>query len=229
MKTGREIACLLSHKCNVESHKIGSDLQKILASFDVQCEIDPFPPGYDVSFRMQTFEIETVIFLSSTESIDSMFCQQELQAAMRQGLPIFTAYVSGILPTWLKKRVVWHVPLRNDTEFVTGAQILATSIRERVLFHRQVRLLYPENDYFETIEAARNIALEGERTLIAEYACELARRYRHITDPSTLYWIAVALGKANTPQAAKLLDHLPKGNHPLISEGIRQAREFMCD
>lgn len=225
--SGQEINCLLSHKCNAEDHEMGRALQAALAPFEIRLEIDPFNPGQDVLMRMQTFEIESVLFFATVQSIASIFCQQELKAALRQGLPIFTAYMNGNLTAWLKKRSVWFVPLRNAPDFMTGAQTLATAIRERVDFHRQVRLLYPENYYFETMDIARNIAMTGERTLVAEYACELARRYRYLTDPSTLFWIAVAIGRANTLQAAKLLDHLPRRDHPLILEGIRQAKESM--
>jgi len=77
------------------------------------------------------------------------------------------------------------------------------------------------------IEVAKSIATEEDRTIVAEFACELARRYRKISDPSTHYWIAIALGRAGTPQAEALLQKLPKGDHPLEIEGIRQAREMI--
>jgi len=223
MQPLREIACLFSHKCNGEGHEIGKKLEMSLAPLGIRLEIDPFSPGHDVQLRMQTFDIEAVLFLSTPESIASEQCQLELRAATRQGLPIFTAYLRGDLPIWLKKRSFWRVPM-NAQEFAAGTQVLAAATKERVAFHRQIRLLYPDNYFLETSQVARNIAMTGERTLIAEYACELAIRYRRITDPGTLYWIALALGKANTVQASKLLDHLPKGDHPLILEGIRQAK-----
>jgi hypothetical protein len=220
------ISCLLSHKCG-EAHLLGDLLRNALRSFEICLQIDPFSVGDDVDIRMQTFNIEALILLCSPASLASEPCQLELRSASRQGMPIFTAHLEGPVPLSLRKRSYWHVPPSDSPAFATGVEELAKSVQSRVLFNRKLHLLYPSNYFYEMTEVAKSIATEEDRTIVAEFACELARRYRKISDPTTRYWIALALGRADTAQAAALLQKLPRSDHPLELEGIRQAREMI--
>jgi len=224
---GHRIRCLLSHKCDDHTHRIGQHLRVALSPLVIDLQIDPFDVGDDVNTRMQTFDIEGVIFLSSPESITSVACQLELKSAGRQAIPVFTIHLQGLVPSQLKKRSYWHMPSVDDPAFAAGVEDLARSIHSRVAFNQKIRLLYPENSFHDMLDVARTIATQGERTILAEFACELARRYLKISDPNTRFWIALALGRADTPQAARLLDRLPKQDHPLALEGVRQAREMI--
>jgi hypothetical protein len=222
-----QLHCLLSHKCDDRSHGIGQHLRAALRPFGIDLQMDPFDVGDEVDARMQTFDIEALILLSTPESVASEPVRLELESAERQGIPMFTIHLNGTLPSLLKKRSYWHMPSFDDPAFTVGLQDLVRSVQSRVAFNRKIRLLYPENSFHEMLEVARSIAMEAERTILAEFACELARRYVKVNEPNTRYWIALALGKANTAQAARLLDRLPKQDHPLALEGIRQARAMI--
>lgn len=219
--------CLFCHKCNDDAHRIGGRLRNALEPIGVCLQTDPFNIGDDADTRMQTFNIEAVLFLSTPESLASQACRLELKSAARQRLPIFAIHENGERPRWLKKRSYWQIPPEDAELFDAGIEALATSVRTRVYFNRKIRLLHPANYFHETIEVAREIATSEDRTIVAEFARELARRYRTISDPTTRYWIALALGRADTVAAAKLITKLPVGDHPLEQDGIRQAREML--
>jgi hypothetical protein len=222
-----EINCLFSHKSGEEARLIGRSLQHALLSLGICLQIDPFNVGDDVDVRMQTFKIEALIFLCEPASLASGPVQLERKSAARQGLPIFTIHLKGEVPAALKKRSYWRMPSVDSPAFALGVNEMAKSIQTRVAFNRKIHLLHSGNYIHETVDVARGIAMDEDRTILAEFACELARRYRKIPDPTTRYWIALALGRANTPQAVALLEKLPKGDHPLELEGIQEAREMI--
>ena len=222
-----KINCLFSHKCNERAHSIGKQLHISLANFAINLQIDPFDAGDDVYVRMQTFDIEAVLLLLEPLSLSSKPVQLELESASRQGLPIFVAHVEGEVPETFKTRSFWHVPPLDSQHFSPEAAMLAEPIRRRVLFNRKIRSLNPDEYFHAMSEVAKEIAMEENRTIIAEFACELARRYCRVSDPTTRYWLAIALGRADTPEAMRLLDALPNPSHPLETEGIREAREIV--
>ena len=221
------INCLLSHKCNPRAHLIGDRLRCELNAFGICLQIDPLHVGDDVEVRMQTFNIEAVVFLCEPAGLASSPVHLELESASRQALPIFTIQLEGDLPPSLKKRSWWRMPSIDEPTFATQAGEMAESIRQRVLFNRKMRELHPTNYFIAMSEVAKDVATNEERTILAEFAGELATRYRKISDPTTRYWIAIALGRADTPDAARLLDQLPPANHPLEEEGIREALEML--
>jgi|SRR5271157_2527242 len=221
------IACLFSHKCGCEAHRIGLAIQKTFLSHRITLQIDPFNVGDNVNVRMETFDIEALVFLLSPESVASLPVRLELRSARRQRLPIFIIHLDGLVPAQLKKSTYWKIPPIVSAEFAEGVENLAGAIRSRVGFRRQLRMLYPDNSFHELIEVAQGIALTAERTVLAESACELALKYCKISNPSTRYWIALALGKADTPRAARLLNKLPSKDHPLALEGIQQAKDML--
>jgi hypothetical protein len=221
------INCLLSHKCNDRAHCLAERLRVALETFGICLQIDPFHVGDDVDIRIQTFNIEAVVFLSEVASLASEYVQQELESASRQGLPVFTILLEGELPASWKKRSWWRMPPTDDPAFATQAGALAESIRRRVLFNRKIRELNSTNYFIAMSEVAKDIAANEERTILAEFAEELAKRYREVLDPTTRYWIAISLGRADTPEAVRLIEELPPANHPLEVEGIREAREML--
>jgi len=222
-----DIKLLLTHKCSLSVHQLGRRLGDALKDHGIQLLIDPFRVGDDVETRMLTFDFDALIFFCSPESIASEPCQLELRSARRQRTPMFVALLEGSVPPQLKVRLYWNPAAIDDAAFAAEASRLATAIRNRVTFSRELRLLHPENFPQETLETARKIATESDRTLVAEYAGELAKRYLAVTDASTRFWIALALGKAGTKHAAQLLDRLPKTDHPYALEGVKQALEMI--
>lgn len=221
------ITCLFSHKCCEEAHRVGLLIQKTLLYHNISLQIDPFDVGDNVAVRIQTFGIEALLFLLSPESISSPWVKLELKSARRQRLPVFTLHLQGTIPTNLKTSSIWSLPPIWSVEFLNGVDKLAVAVRRRVDFRNQLRRLYPSSSVYDLIEVAQSLALNAERTLLAESACELAMKYCRIPDPSTRYWIAMALGRADTNRAARLLRRLPDGDHHLELEGLRQAGEML--
>lgn len=222
-----DINCLFSHKCDCEAHEIGFAVQEVFRRFSIDLKIDPFNPGDDTLVRMQTFDIEALIFLCSPESLASMPCRLELKTARRARLPISVVHLRGGVPSSLRQSSYWNMAALGSPSFLCGIENFAKAIRKRVAFKRQLRALYPTNAFHELIEIARAIALETDRTLVAESACELAVKYCGMSDPNTKYWIALALGRADTIRAGRLLDRLPKYDHPLALEGISEAKQMI--
>lgn len=227
------LTCLLSHKCNelvcgkgVTS--LGTRLATALSQDNITLLIDPFRYGEDFTIRMQSVDFDALLFLITPESWKSEPCRIELETAQHRGVPIFTALLEGDIPAELSHRLSWKLQGLDDEAFAGQAHALAYAIRTRVLIRREIQLLTEENPPDVTQAAAENVAEADDRTVLAEFAGELALRYRKITDPTTRFWIALALGKACTPEAKELLRALPSKDHPLPLEGIRQALEILA-
>jgi len=190
--------------------------------------IDPFRLADDVETRIDSFDFDSLIFISSPESLASKFCQRELQVARRKSSPIFVALLSGDVPRKMKKKIYWSIPPSGSLEFVSGVQSLAKRICARVALFRSLRQLNREFPPDKTREAAQTNALDSDTSLVAEVVSLLARRYLQMEDPTTRFWLAQGLGSAGTPKASKLLNHLlPKEDDPYALEGIRQAQAMI--
>jgi hypothetical protein len=222
-----DIPCLFSHKCCAESHEVGLAMERQLLKDGIALKIDPFNIGDNVEIRMQTFEIEALVFLYSPESYASPYVQMELQCARRQRFPHFVVHAIAQVPAQLRRFIDLKLPPLGSSAFEKACAELADAIQNRVQFRRKLRMLHPSKSFHELIEVAQEIALDGDRTLIAESACDLSLKYCKISDPTTCYWIALALGRADTPRAARLLNRLPKKDHPLVSQGIREAKDML--
>jgi hypothetical protein len=143
-------------------------------------------------------------------------------------VPIFTALLEGEIPKAFSRRLSWKLEDLDGKGFAEQVHGLADAMRIRVSVNREVQLLSDTNPPDITQNAARNVADSKYRTVVAEFARELAKRYRGITDPTTCFFMALALGNACTPEAAKLLRGLPEKDHPLPGEGIQQALEMIA-
>jgi hypothetical protein len=220
--------CLLSHKCNDRTHGFCDRLISALASYNIRLLKDPFRVGDECSTRMKTFDFDALIFLSSPESWASKPCQLELKTARHRAVPIFTALLEGDVPKALRRRIYWKPYALTDEEFGPEVHSFANAISTRVSLHKNVQLITQDNPPDVTRQAALNITEEGDRTVIAEFVRELASRYCKVADPNTRFWIALAIGKAGTCEAAKLLRKLPTKDHPYPLEGIRQALEMIA-
>lgn len=223
-----EITCLFTHKCSDRTHALGCLLKNSVRDEGIELLIDPFRLGDDIETRMDSFEFDALLFLSEPESLASGPCQRELRTARRRSVPIFVVAVGGGSPDGVEKRLYWRLPPADSPEFTAGIEELGQVIRRRVRLTRDLRILHVDRPPDETMSAAQRIALETDRSLIAEVVSTLVRRYKQLQDPTTRYWIALALGSAGTSKAAKLLNKLPKEDHPYALEGIRQAREMLA-
>lgn len=218
----------MTHKCNAEMHALGRRLAAALDQYDIELLIDRFEVGDNAETRMETFEIEALLFLLSPESWASGPCQLELETARRRGAPVFMAHLNGDVPEEVRQMIRWELYELDGEIPVTQVSKLASAIRARVSLHREVLLLSSDNPPDITQQAAHNIYDAPDRTVVAEYASELAKRYSQVVDPSTRFWIAIALGRAGTVEAAALLRALPTGDHPYPDHGIRQALDMVA-
>jgi hypothetical protein len=224
------IICLLSHKCGPVTHELGGKIRDVLRGFDIDLLIDPFRPGDDIETRMRTFDIDAFVFLASAGSLASDPCRFEFETARRRSVPLFVAHLEGELPEPLRQRNHWKPPSPEDPAFAAKVGGLASAIRSRVEFARDAALLRTNNLPQDAQDAARRIALKADRTAIAEFVPLLTQRYLEVEDdPTVRYWIALALGKAGTAEAAEALKQLPPEDHPYALEGIRQALEMVAE
>jgi hypothetical protein len=218
----------MTHKCNDEMHAFGRKLAIALEQYAIELLIDRFEIGDDADTRMKTFDFDALLFLLSPESWASEACQLELATARRRETPIFIAHLSGDVPEELRRVIYWK-PCECDGEaFAEEVKNLASAIRAHVSLDKEILLLSGNNPPDITLRAARNVYQASDRAVIAEYADKLAKRYRQVSDPSTRFWIALALGRAGTPEAATLLRALPTDGHPYPFRGIREALEMVA-
>jgi hypothetical protein len=222
-----DMNCLFCHKCTTENHAFGLQLKGILERCGVELLIDPFRPGDETDTRMDSFEFDSVLFLWSPESAASEACQRELRTARRRSSPLFVAVDSEAPTRTFKKRILWVRPPDNSSEFAGSVADLGKAIRYRVGFSKDLRRLQGGMPPDESGEAAQRIALDFDRTILAENVSMLAKRYFQTIDYTTRYWIAIALGAAGTAKASRMLTKLPSQDHPLVQEGIRQALEMI--
>jgi hypothetical protein len=223
-----EITSLFTHKCSDHAHALGDLLSKALREAGIKLLVDPLRPGDDIETRMDSFEFDALLFLSEPESLASGPCRRELRTAKRRSVPVFVVALSGGSPDGFKQRLFWRLPPTSSSEFTSGIEVLGKVIRWRVELRRDLRILNVDRPPDETRKAAQKIALETDRSLVAEVVTVLVRRYRQLKDPTTRYWIALALGSAGTPKAERLLRKLPKDDHPYVLAGIRQAQDIIA-
>jgi hypothetical protein len=220
------IICLFSHKCSDGAHELGAAIRDVLRTYSIDLRIDPFRVGDDVQTRMRTFDFDAFVFLSSPDSLASPNVQLELETAKYRAVPLFLVRMEGQVPAELRQRQYWTPPAIGDPAFAASIGDLGAAIRARVSCQRDIQLLHSDAVLYEMQEAAQRIALHADRSVVAEHAATLAQRYPRLSDPTTRYWIAIALGRVGTPQAVELLNGLPKHDHPYALEGVRQALEM---
>ena len=179
--------------------------------------------GDNVQVLFQTFEYDAFVFLLSPASLASSNCQAEMSAAAFRDAPFFVVRTEGPVPPEFANRVTLTLPALHDSAFGIKLGELAAALRARVSLVRDMKLLRADAVVYDAREAAQRIAVDGERTVLAEYASKLAKRYAAVTDSITQYWIVLALGKAATVESVHLLRGLGKPEHRLVSEGIREA------
>jgi methylmalonyl-CoA mutase cobalamin-binding subunit len=218
---------LLTHKCGLATHELGNRLRTVLEDHGIRLQIDPFRPGDDIAVRIQTLELDSVIFLMSTESLGSRPCRRELAAARAQGFPVFTIHLSGSVPHRFTHRLYQTLPV-DDTSFQKQTSRLAEAIHARVRVARNLRALaaqWPE----EARSTARLVAEGADETSLGELVPLLAHQFSQVSDPMVQRWLAVALGRAGTPAAGRLLIRLGLRDHPLAQHGIVDALKAIRD
>lgn len=227
------IKCLLSHKCAEDLcgnsvHSLGRRLADSLDQHQIELLIDPFRYGEDYAIKMRSLDFDALLLLISPASLKSAAVQVELKTARRIGAPIFTALLEGAIPHQFSRRRSWKLQRLDDATLRNQIPALADAIRIRVTVNKQIKMVVDTNPPDVTQDAAERIYEVVDRSVLAEFARDLAKRYRETNDPTTCYFIALALGKACTPEAAKLLRGLPTKNHPYPIEGVTQALEMIA-
>jgi hypothetical protein len=220
-----DIVCLFTHKCTVDSHEIGARLKTQLRREGIELSIDPFEPGHHTTTRIDTLPFDSVLFLWSPEGETSFFCRREIQTAERRLAPLFVAVDSEVPMRSFQRRILWVRPRDNSPDFARRVAELAGAIRYRVTFNRELRRLDHSVPVEESRDAAERIAMNFDRTILAENVAALGRLYLQMNDYTGQYWIAIALGSAGTEEAARVLNNLPEPDHTLVLEGLREARE----
>jgi hypothetical protein len=216
--------CLLSHKCSQRTHDVAARLRTALGGLGVDLLVDPFPIGTEIGARIDTLQIDSLLFLSEPASISSSWCQRELATARERCIPVFGARLEGLLPDDLARRVC--LDFGEEERFPPMHQLaaLVRALQQRAGLFRQIRDLaaqFPE----DRIRTAQRLGTLDEQSLLAEFVDPLARELARLDDFVAQHWIAIAIGRAGTAHAAERLLSLSerKWEHPYVTHGIREA------
>jgi hypothetical protein len=91
-------------------------------------------------------------------------------------------------------------------------------------FYRNLAVLRSDSPPDVMHKAAQAIADETDHAVLVSSVQELAACYRRIQDATTHFWIALAIGKAATPESKEVLTQLrPLDEHPYAQRGITNA------
>jgi len=140
-------------------------------------------------------------------------CQEELETARDRGVPILTVRPASTVPPELKDRVYADLG-RPDVDRQAALQALAMVISSRSYLHHTITLLDPCHDPEKTRKTAQQLVEEFDATLLAEHVTRIANYYRPETDVAARFWLALAVGKAGTPEAKRGLDGFSWEHHP---------------
>jgi len=220
------LRCFLSHKCNDEAHDLAVPLETALRPHGVALLRDPFETGHVIVTRIRSLTFHSFVFLHCPDSWASPMCQEELETARDRGVPILTVRLASTVPSELKDRVYADLG-RPDVDRPAALQALAMVISSRSRLHHTITMLDPCHDPEETRKTAQRLVSEFDATLIAEYVTRIASYYRPETDVAARFWLAIALGKAGTPEAKKTLDSFSWEDHPYPREGIKEAHAML--
>lgn len=225
------VRCLLSHKCNDESHSLGSKIQAIFVGYDIELLIDPFEPGVDVSARIQTLELDALLFLSSPDSIASQACREEIDAARFRFLPVFVVRLDGHVDREMRERIFVNAPALDPAELRDALQRLAKTIGVCGRLQRTIAVLATEKSPETTRDAAQRLAEEEDLAAVAGLLPKLADVYPKVVDPTARFWIAAAVARTRTPEAEESLhSFLSFEQHPYpirgIEDGLAVVRPF---
>jgi hypothetical protein len=225
----KRIKCLYSYHHSLATRALGERIRNSLSAQSVEILIDPLELADHVEASLRTFAFDAVLFIGEPESWSSKYCQLELETAKHRSAPVFVARLSGDVPDQYRNRLYFEIARLANNEFETQMRHLATAMHERVNFISLIRALDKASYPGESVRAGRDIFTNTRQTVLAEFLEQLAVRYRESTDPQERYWIALAVGKAGTSDAAKLLEQFRASEcHPFPKEGISEA-EMLLD
>lgn len=150
-------------------------------------------------------------------------------------------------PQSVAKEVILHLATFGEVAF--GREVLGIFLNsinplaspDDRLFIERLFSQYPLKRFFEKLAAldpcrppwltratAQLIAQQIDASVTAEFVCELAKFYNRDTDETARYWIALALGKSGSPQAAEFLRaFLLWEDHPYPRDGIDQGLQML--
>jgi len=219
------IQCLYSHRCKDHgAHDLGQRIKIVLSRFGIQLGVDNLCMGDQVSFWVMSTEFECVIFVASELSWGTRYCQQELETAKDRSAPVFILHLEGAIPDAFKERLRLEPEDLTEPKLTAAIEGLGLAIRERVSFVRWIRLIRSVRDPTESAAAVRDIAVETRPAILAEHVALLAREFRDSGHDQHRYWIAHAIGRANTPDARRTLTELKEFSvGPFAQTGIEEA------
>jgi hypothetical protein len=220
------IECLASHKCSEETHKlIDHRIRNIFKKHKVNLLRDKFDPGDDIDARIETFDIQALLFFFNPDSWASQYCRKELGAAERLSIPVFLIRLAGDVPMEYKRRIYLDLPTLDNNMFKYQMEELAVAIHTRGCLYRNINCLYelPVEKSYGVIKEIYDLT---DRTVLAEFVDQLGEQFFQVDNPTTQFWIATTIGKAGTLKAKGVLEGLLKqDNHPYARYGVFQALE----
>jgi hypothetical protein len=225
--TAGDVSCLVTHKCP-KDHDFVEFIRPVFISHSVNLLRDPFDPGVEVLARIQSLEYQALLFLFSSESWTSEYCQAELSAAQSVSVPIFSISRSGELPKSLRDRIFLVCEAGSEARMPDELHGLAEAVYVRGSIRTLLdKLRFPNTP--ETVRyAAERLADEPDCTALTEFLDCVERIYTRQIDPIARASLAFAVGKTGTQKAKQiLLGWRSPDDHPYPQECISLALEWV--
>lgn len=220
--------CFVSHKCTLQTHEFIRSISSVFDSHRIRLQVDLFAPGEAVLAKIKSFACESLLFLSTPESIASYYCQQELEAAQKHGLPIFTVRLAGEVPDGLRLRINVDAREASPDQLTEPMDRLAAVVEDRSCVVALLRQLCGGSAAEEQREAARALMDRNDPSALGEFLPYLAIAYSHALDPVALFDLALAVGATRHPEARAMLESWrTKAAHPYTQEGIARGIELL--
>jgi hypothetical protein len=198
----------------------------LLKPHDINLLVDPFTPGEELFARIDTLEIETLLFLADEGSLNSRVCSYEWQSAASRGLPVVVLTRGNVeIPEALKTRLYLSVEsLQEDVEAEVGH--VASGIHARTAVLRTLRSLSTLT-FHEQVARSKFLWADTDTVVLAEFVDRICDCYNRLSDPTTRGWLARALGRAATVSAARALLalYIRNEDHPLAIDAVRESLE----
>lgn len=226
MKPRSPYHCLVSH--SESDHDVALRIQRMLTRPDLILDVDPFPIGVDITARLETWTIHVLLFLATPDSVTSRWCRAELRAAARRGIPMVAARLRGDMAGALVNRIYLDLADTDETSFAQRVAQLEEPLRTRAQLFGLVEASGPDEFVDDSQWAARELAFgDHDPAALAEFVRSIGRQFRRSSDPATQAWLAKALGRADSREAAMLvkqfLQRLPTKAHAFVRAALEDA------
>lgn len=223
-----KITCFISHPWAKGFHHFAIRLAQTLRTRGIEVWIDEekILPGDDIRIRIQNgvrHESDILLFVLSSETLQSEACIEEFEIALRVEKPIIAILIDSCkMPLKLSKLL--YADFTNPIFFDASVDRLVEGIEKLSQQQRLIALL-KNHDPDIRIKAAALLGELHEPKVVTA----ISERIRIEFDPDVKYWLAIALGRLvdldtyEGKEALRLLKWLMTDPSPRVKQGATEA------